>query len=206
MSSYLHIESGQYPLAPADIMLANPHMSFPVPFEAPDGYVAVVETPQPTYSQNTQRVEEAPPVEQDGAWVQQWAVVALTSAEKNDALATEKARLFDASTNKRWAVETSGITLAGGLRIDTAREDQDAITRILANAPSAGITEVSFKAASGWVTMSLGQLQQVANAVALHVQACYTAERAHHEAIEKLTLAKCRTYDVMQGWPENVPQ
>lgn len=35
-----------------------------------------------------------------------------------------------------------------------------------------------------------------------HVQACFTAERLHHEAINALTdIADAQGYDVTSGWP-----
>jgi hypothetical protein len=199
--NYIHIESGQYPLTPAEIMVANRHMSFPVPVEAPDGYALVAESPQPAHNPNTQRVVEAAPAEQGGAWSQRWAVVALTAAEKAAAFATEKARLLDAATAKRWEVEAGGVTFPDGTRVGSTTEDQNRITTVIANAQHAGVTSVDFKAASGWLTLSIAELEGVAAAIALHVQACFSAERAHHEAIASLTLAQARAYDINGGWP-----
>lgn len=66
------------------------------------------------------------------------------------------AGLLAAATAKRWEVETGDITLPGGVRVNTAKVDQDRV-------PSA-----------------------VVNAVARHVPACFTAEPTHHEAIVAL--------------------
>lgn len=116
-------------------------------------------------------------------------------------LADLKAALLQAATSKRWEVETGGINLTG-LRVATAKADQDRITSVMVNAAAAGVTTVDFKAESGWITLSLAQIQTVASSIALHVQACFSAERAHHEAVEALVLLEdARAYDVSTGWP-----
>lgn len=112
-----------------------------------------------------------------------------------------KAALTEAATAQRWTVETGGITL-NGMRVGTTKADQDRITSVVANADLAGVTEVDFKAASGWATLSIAEVHGVAAAIALHVQACFSAERAHHEAIEALdTVEEAEAYDVTVGWP-----
>ncbi|RYF06168.1 MAG: DUF4376 domain-containing protein [Comamonadaceae bacterium] len=201
MSVFIEIQTNQYPLTASEIMGANRHMSFPVPFEAPDGYAPVAETAQPAHNANTHRVVEAAPAEQGGVWAQRWTVVALTAAEKAAALAAAKAQLLEAATAKRWAVETGGVTFPDGTRVGSTTEDQNRITTVIANAQLAGVTSVDFKAASGWLTLSLAELQGIAAAIALHVQDCFSAERDHHEAIASLTLAQARAYDINGGWP-----
>ena len=118
-------------------------------------------------------------------------------------LPTEQARadLIAAVSAKRWAVETGGITLPGGAVVGTTIDDQNRITSVIANAQLAGVTSVDFKAQSGWVTLSLDHMRGIAAAIALHVQACFTAERAHHEAIAAATDAELYGYDINAGWP-----
>lgn len=111
----------------------------------------------------------------------------------------------------RWEVETGGITLATGVRVATGIDDQNRITSVVANAERAGLEEVDFKAAEGWAKVTLAELQAIATAVARHVQACFSAERAHHEAIDALLAqhqdgpealqAALDGYDESQGWP-----
>lgn len=117
---------------------------------------------------------------------------------------TAKQRRLDlkaAATAKRWSVETGGITLPNGLEVHTAKDDQDRITSTIAGMAAVGIASVDFKAASGWTTLTLDDLRTVRAAIALHVQACFSAERAHHEAIDALTDAELDAYDISQGWP-----
>jgi len=110
--------------------------------------------------------------------------------------------LRDLVTARRWEVETGGITLPGGVRVLTDKADQDRITSVIVNASAAGIDAVDFKADSGWVRMDMETLRGVARAVAQHVQSCFSAERAHHAAIDLLaTEADVAAYDIAAGWP-----
>lgn len=118
--------------------------------------------------------------------------------------------LKDIVTRYRWEVETGGITLPGGVRVATAIDDQNRITSVVANAERSGVTSVDFKAASGWVSVTVPELQEIAAAIARHVQACFTAERQHHEAIDAIAQmvdpaerqAALDAYDESQGWPQ----
>ncbi|MDH0362781.1 DUF4376 domain-containing protein [Comamonas aquatica] len=114
-------------------------------------------------------------------------------------------------TALRWQIETGGITLPSGVRVATGIDDQNRITSVIANARLANLDTVSFKAVGGWVTLTLAELEGVAAAIAAHVQACFTAERTHHEAIDALAALHAEdpealqqaleAYDIEQGWP-----
>ena len=112
-----------------------------------------------------------------------------------------RADLMDAATSKRWDVMTGGVTLPGGISVGTTVDDQNRVTSVIANAQLAGVESMDFKAESGWVTLSLDQVRGIAAAVALHVHACYAAERAHHEAIAAASDAELFGYDINEGWP-----
>ena len=114
-----------------------------------------------------------------------------------------RADLMDAATSKRWDVMTGGVTLPGGISVGTTTDDQNRITSVIANAQLAGVESMDFKAESGWVTLSLDQVRGIAAAVALHVHACYSAERQHHDAINVATDAELYDYDINTGWPSN---
>lgn len=117
-------------------------------------------------------------------------------------LAMLKADLLAAATSRRWAVEAGGIELPGGIRVATGKDDQDRITSVLVNAQAAGVASVDFKAKTGWVTLSIDDVRGIATAIALHVQACFSAERAHHEAIAALpSIDAAQAYDISTGWP-----
>ena len=114
----------------------------------------------------------------------------------------KRTSLISAVTALRWEKETGGLTLPNGVTVDTRTDDQNRITTVIANAQLAGVTSVDFKAASGWVTLTLADVQAIAAAIALHVQACFSAERAHHEAIAELDDAELDSYDITTGWPQ----
>lgn len=119
-----------------------------------------------------------------------------TQAVSED-LAEAKRRLRERATALRWEHETGGITV-GGVRVLTGIEDQNRIATALIGAPAT----LDFKAESGWVTLTLADLQGIADAITTHVQACFSAERAHHEEIGRISsMEAAKAYDVDAGWP-----
>jgi hypothetical protein len=112
-----------------------------------------------------------------------------------------KASLKADATAARWNHETGGITI-GGVQVGTTLDDQNRLSGVLSAIQLGGLESVDFKAQSGWTQLTAEQLQGIALAISNHVQACFTAERAHHEAIDLLDgIAFCQAYDVTQGWP-----
>lgn len=95
------------------------------------------------------------------------------------------------------------LTSPGGVTVGTTIDDQNRITSVIANAQLAGVDSVDFKAQSGWTTLSLEHMRGIAAAIALHVQACFSAERAHHEAINAASGAELYGYDINARWPSN---
>ena len=189
----------QYPYSIAELRLDFPNTSFTIPLLAADleefGVAEVATSEQPEHNPLTHTISEGTPALAGGQWTQQWEI---TPRPLDDV----KADLLAAVTDHRWAVETGGITLPGGIEIKTGIDDQARITSVIANARLAGVTSVDFKAASGWVTLTLEQIEGIAAAVALHVQACFASERGHHEAIEALSdIEIAQDYDVAAGWP-----
>lgn len=152
-----------------------------------------IEEGPPTYNPITHRLNPLGVIRRNGLWARDWSV----TQKAVDAI---RADLISAVADKRWRCETGGLTV-GGVRVLTAIDDQNRITSIIANAQLAGVLSVDFKASSGWVTLTLAQLQGIAGAIALHVQACFKAERAHYDAIQTATEADLLTYDINAGWP-----
>lgn len=200
--AYIHKTTRDYPVTEQQIRSAHPATIFPVPFEPTEDYAWVNETAPPAHNPDTHRAVQIEPVHDGDDWRQAWTIEPLTPGEIDVALQSLKAQLAAAVTAKRWAVETGGIEFPDGTRIATAVEDQNRITTVVANAQLAGVESVDFKAATGWVTLTLAEVQGIAAAIAIHVQGCFSVERSHHAAIEGLTtLEQARTYDVGAGWP-----
>ena len=114
-----------------------------------------------------------------------------------------QAVLREAATAKRWDVETGGLTLPNGARVLTRIEDQNRISNAVTNALRLGLASVSFKSADGkFFTTPIADLVAIADAVGMHVQACFDAERVHYDAIAALgSVAAAQAYDVATGWP-----
>lgn len=113
-----------------------------------------------------------------------------------------------AVTAKRWEVMTGGIELLEGIHVGTTVDDQNRITSVVSNASLAGLSdsdEVDFKAASGWVKLSIAEIKSIAGMIGRFVQECYTAERMHHEAIGLLGSSEdIIEYDITGNWPKNI--
>lgn len=75
----------KYPCTAQELKALHPNVSFPArPSEvvlASFGLQRVQPMPLPSYDATTHKVVEGSPVLTEGAWVQQWSVVALTEAE-----------------------------------------------------------------------------------------------------------------------------
>lgn len=127
----------------------------------------------------------------DGRWYVapgQWRSLAEVKAVKHAELAA-----------LRYARETAGLPLMG-LRTD--RESQALLTgAALAATLDDGYT-VDWKTENGWMTLGAAHLLAAAHAVRAHVQACFSNERAHAQAIDALTTPEAvEAYDLSSGWP-----
>jgi len=90
--NYINTTTGEYPVSESMLRLAYPNTSFPVPFQAPEGYVLVFPAPQPEFNPVTQRVQETTPMlTVKGHYEQQLEVQELfsTQAEKDAAIAAD---------------------------------------------------------------------------------------------------------------------
>lgn len=81
--TYARIEENavvEYPVYEGDIRLRYNNVSFPTPFQPPEGYerVADVAPPSPTHTQN---VSEGTPALVDGVWTRQWVVTDASADE-----------------------------------------------------------------------------------------------------------------------------
>ena len=102
----------------------------------------------------------------------------LVQKEVATNISAAKDRLKESATSQRWKVMTGGITL-NNISIGTDIDDQNRITSVVANASLVGLSDtdtVDFKSASGWITVTIGEIKGIAGAIGRHVQDCYTAE------------------------------
>ncbi len=109
--------------------------------------------------------------------------------------------LKNKATERRWEVETGGLTLPNGIKVKTGVDDKNRITTVLVNAKLAGLTSVNFKSDSGWVPMTLSEIEAIAIAISLHTDQCFNNEMAHHLSIDALGYEELLNYNVNTGWP-----
>lgn len=77
--AYINTETLAYPVSEQDIRNQYPNTSFQTPFQPPEGYAPVLESPVPGYNAMTHGVREITPAEDSlGNWVRQYEVFDLT--------------------------------------------------------------------------------------------------------------------------------
>lgn len=84
--TYAKVENGavaEYPVYAGDIIRRFPDTSFPIPFEAPDGYEEVLQEPPPSVN-HLSNLREGTPEFVDGILVQSWIVEPATPEEIQD--------------------------------------------------------------------------------------------------------------------------
>lgn len=185
----------------------HPNVSFPAELTNEllqvFGADKIIKTAQPAMTalqMLSSKIEQDP---QDGLWKQVWVTESVE-------VASAKAILKQRVTEKRWMVETGSIDL-GGSRINTGVDDQNRISNVVLNGQRMGLPSVKFKGATGWVEMPLANVVAIADAVALHVQACFARECDHHTAIDAIAdieggltaIEQLEAYDINAGWPAN---
>lgn len=83
MKLYLRVENGEvaeFPLYASQIVHRFPNTSFPVPFEAPEGYEEVVQTESPIIDYTKNATGDTVKLI-DGVWVQQWTISDASNQE-----------------------------------------------------------------------------------------------------------------------------
>lgn len=122
----------------------------------------------------------------------------LTLRQPADVFADKLAQL----AALRYEKETAGITIAGAT-IKTDRESQATVASAYTSMKNGLLAQVDWKAANGWVTITLAQLEPIAQAVAAHVQACFSRERELTNTLQAIVdnPVVVANYDITTGWP-----
>jgi hypothetical protein len=153
---YENKTTGEFGITHSMLKAKFPNISFSEGILALEGYTAYERSSIPLVTESQYFVEKAPV---DG--VQVFDVV--DKEETPEYLNSLRQSIKDKITAKRWAVESGGLTFPNGIKIKTAKEDQDRILSVIINAERYGIDLIDFKADSGWVTISIVALKQLAN-------------------------------------------
>ena len=102
-------------------------------------------------------------------------------------LESAKAAKLAEIANWRFQRETSGIVL-NGVRIKTDRESQAAITGAFITLSQGLVSSVDWKADNGqWIQLGLTEMTAVAQAVATHVQQCFSLEKSYVDQVNAAT-------------------
>lgn len=102
---------------------------------------------------------------------------------------------------KRWLTSISGVAVSG-VQIATDDASRGMIAEVKQNFDNGAITgTVSFKALSGWVTLTGPQITSVNQAVVAHIQACFAAEAAADAAI---TAGTCTTFAQVDAFFQSI--
>lgn len=102
----------------------------------------------------------------------------------------------------RYEREIAGITV-NGASIETDRASQVMINGAWSISQINPAILIDWKTATGaWVQIDAATIAGIAATVAAHVQACFSAERVHAEALAALETAEAvAAYDLTTGWP-----
>jgi len=98
-----------------------------------------------------------------------------------------KESLIDALAEIRWQHETGGITLTNGISVKTDRESQSAIFNGYNTLKNGLLSSSPWKFKGQWVDVTLEDIEPIAQAVSRHVKACFSAEKAVSDLIDKAT-------------------
>lgn len=105
----------------------------------------------------------------------------LPAIETIDSL---RAGLKARATARRWEIETGGVTLPNGLRIDTDDRTKTLIAGALASAQLDTDFTTRWKASdSTWHMLDAGMIKVLASAIFHHVDACFAREGELHDQI-----------------------
>ena len=167
-----------------------------------DGFVAEIISPMDGFALGARFAPDfvASLVECPGEVEQGWAYDGNTFAAPAPPEVTQD-NLIVYAANQRWQIETGGITV-GGAQIATDRDSQAMVNGAYTYVQASGAASVSYKAASGFVTISADALTAIALAVGAHVQACFAVEADINARIKAGDITSGTQIDAY-AWPRN---
>jgi hypothetical protein len=193
----------QFPYTERDLKRDNPRSSFPRDISAATfanfGALLVENVAVPTVSAGQIAVRDAEPIIDSDGWRWDWTVRAETTAELDTAKAAQLADLADI----RWTKEGSGTTI-GGTPIATDRTTQAKLTAAYVKASTDSLYEIAnWKFGAGtFGTLDASTIIAAADAVELHVQACFSNEASLSASVLAASnISELNAIDLQAGWP-----
>lgn len=172
-----------------DIRKAHPNTSFPEgawsdQLLAPFGYANLHFPEIVNDLLPYEEFAEGAPVLQNGKWYRSFTKqnVQVPQGEEQFFLDSEKSKIRSKIAAQRYAQEIGGTVVDDGNQIkfplSTDRESQMMVTSTFTAMTSGVISTVNWKInSSSWITVDLPLVQLMANALAAHVQSCFTWEK-----------------------------
>lgn len=114
---YIDTVTGDYPLTVDAIKERFPATLFAHPFQPPEGYAEVVQTPHPDWNPVIERVVESEPDLIDGVWHRTWSIEKIysTAAQEAAAMADHEAKALAA-----WREDASCTPFQGRMALADA--------------------------------------------------------------------------------------
>ena len=137
--NYINIKTNQYPLSEQDIKALEPLKLFPSPFQPDGDYASVFPTPQISFDQVLETVQEDVPVlTSKGHWEQTWKIIQLytKTADKTAAkavyLAAQKLLRKEQVNVLRKTKESAGLAYTFPTGSGTIQTEDEDIRNVLA--------------------------------------------------------------------------
>lgn len=187
--AYINTLTMQYPVSERDIRNAFPNTSFSIPFVPPEDYQLVFSVPMPTFDSYTHTCREVQPqISTKGHYEQVYELTerTLTQEESDEIISRLKKEKLSQLATLRYEKEIAGITVNGTI-IKTDRESQATLTGAWVAVQQNPAKLIDWKADSGWAQIDKPTIEALSIAVAEHVQACFSREKAISLEIESLT-------------------
>ena len=133
-------------------------------------------------------------------WMFKQHDAATIKEELESAKSAKKAQL----SQKRYEVETSGITV-NGFTIKTDRESQAQITCAVFAIERGYLTKIDWKGENGWIEMDTRVIASLPPLVSNHVQLCFQTEKQISDMIDGASnMMELNSIDIEIGWPTGI--
>lgn len=121
------------------------------------------------------------------------------SVPVNISLEDIKGRLLIKLSEKRWQIETGGMKMPDGMKIETDDRSKILITGAFQEALLDSAYTTKFKTKTGWVELNAEQIIAIGRALSAHTKACFLKEE--ELADEILNSDDPENIDIESGWP-----
>lgn len=113
-----------------------------------------------------------------------------------------ESRLKARAAQRRWQLQSGGLTLPGGRRVATDAAAQATVAALLAGFERGTIAgSIAFKTPVGFIDLDHAGMAALDAAMTAHTQCCFSAEQAVVAKIESGVIATLDGVDLAPDWP-----